>query len=47
MRTGNICCPNGFAGTKPSINVLKKLLSVGATTCNWNTVSELKEMAQA
>jgi uncharacterized protein (DUF1697 family) len=25
----------------------KKLLSVGATTRDWNTVSKLKEMAQA
>jgi uncharacterized protein (DUF1697 family) len=40
-------CPNGFAGTKLSINVFEKVLSVGATTRNWNTVNKLYEMARA
>jgi uncharacterized protein (DUF1697 family) len=39
-------CPNGFAGTKLSINVFEKLLMVGATTRNWNTVNKLWEMAR-
>ena len=39
-------CPNGFAGTKLSINVFEKVLSVGATTRNWNTVNRLYEMAK-
>jgi len=37
-------CPNGFAGTKLSISVLEKVLTVGATTRNWNTVNKLHEM---
>jgi uncharacterized protein (DUF1697 family) len=40
-------CPNGFAGTKLSITAFEKVLSVGATTRNWNTVSKLNEMARA
>jgi uncharacterized protein (DUF1697 family) len=40
-------CPNGFAGTKLSINAFEKVLSVGATTRNWNTVNKLYEMARA
>jgi uncharacterized protein (DUF1697 family) len=39
-------CPNGFAGTKLSINAFEKVLFVGATTRNWNTVNKLHEMAQ-
>jgi uncharacterized protein (DUF1697 family) len=37
-------CPNGFGGTKLSINTFEKVLSVGATTRNWNTVNKLYEM---
>jgi uncharacterized protein (DUF1697 family) len=40
-------CPNGFAGTKLSINAFEKVLAVGATTRNWNTVNRLLEMARA
>jgi uncharacterized protein (DUF1697 family) len=39
-------CPNGFAGTKLSINAFEKVLAVGATTRNWNTVNKLYEMTQ-
>jgi uncharacterized protein (DUF1697 family) len=39
-------CPNGLGGTKLSINLFEKMLSVGATTRNWNTVNELYEMAR-
>ncbi len=39
-------CPNGFGGTKLSINAFEKLLAVGATTRNWNTVNKLWEMAR-
>jgi uncharacterized protein (DUF1697 family) len=39
-------CPNGFGGTKLSINAFEKVLSVGATTRNWNTVNKLYEMAR-
>jgi uncharacterized protein (DUF1697 family) len=39
-------CPNGFGETKLSINVFEKLLAVGATTRNWNTVNKLWEMAR-
>jgi uncharacterized protein (DUF1697 family) len=39
-------CPNGFGGTKLSINAFEKVLSVGATTRNWNTVNKLHEMAR-
>ncbi len=39
-------CPNGFAGTKLSINAFEKALAVGATTRNWNTVNKLYEMAR-
>jgi uncharacterized protein (DUF1697 family) len=39
-------CPNGFAGTKLSINAFEKILSVRATTRNWNTVNRLWEMAR-
>ena len=39
-------CPNGFGVSKLSINVFEKVLSVGATTRNWNTVNRLWEMAK-
>ncbi len=39
-------CPNGFGGTKLSITTFEKLLAVGATTRNWNTVNKLWEMSQ-
>jgi uncharacterized protein (DUF1697 family) len=40
-------CPNGFGGTKLSINAFEKVLSVCATTRNWNTVNKLHEMARS
>jgi uncharacterized protein (DUF1697 family) len=40
-------CPNGFGGTKLSINAFEKVLAVGATTRNWNTVNMLYEMARS
>jgi uncharacterized protein (DUF1697 family) len=39
-------CPNGFGGTRLSINAFEKVLAVGATTRNWNTVNRLYEMAR-
>jgi uncharacterized protein (DUF1697 family) len=39
-------CPNGFGGTKLSINAFEKVLAVGATTRNWNTVNKVHEMAR-
>lgn len=39
-------CPNGLGRTKLSINLFEKMLSVGATTRNWNTVNELYKMAR-
>jgi uncharacterized protein (DUF1697 family) len=39
-------CPNGFGGTKLSINAFEKVLAVDATTRNWNTVNKLNEMAR-
>lgn len=39
-------CPNGIGGTKLSINAFEKILSVRATTRNWNTVNRLSEMAR-
>jgi uncharacterized protein (DUF1697 family) len=39
-------CPNGFGRTKLSINAFEKILSVRATTRNWNTVNKLREMAR-
>jgi uncharacterized protein (DUF1697 family) len=38
-------CPTGFARTKLSNNTLERVLSVRATTRNWNTVVTLHEMA--
>jgi uncharacterized protein (DUF1697 family) len=37
-------CPNGYGETKLSNNVFEKVLSVTATTRNWNTVNRLREM---
>jgi uncharacterized protein (DUF1697 family) len=37
--------PNGFAGAKLSVNAFEKVLSVSATTRNWNTVTRLYEMS--
>jgi len=39
-------CPNGFGGTKLSIGAFEKVLSVGATTRNWNTINKLWVMAR-
>jgi uncharacterized protein (DUF1697 family) len=39
-------CPNGFAETKLSIKAFEKVLSVGATTRNWNTVNKLYAMTR-
>jgi uncharacterized protein (DUF1697 family) len=38
-------CPNGYGRSKLSNNALEKVLSVRATTRNWNTVKKLYEMA--
>src|SRR5262245_9618624 len=38
-------CPNGYGQTKLSNTRIEKLLSVTATTRNWNTVNKLFEMA--
>jgi uncharacterized protein (DUF1697 family) len=38
-------CPNGLGGTKLSFDAFEKVLSVGATTRNWNTVTRLYEMS--
>jgi uncharacterized protein (DUF1697 family) len=38
-------CPNGYHATKLGNNVLGKMLKVGTTTRNWNTVNKLWEMA--
>jgi uncharacterized protein (DUF1697 family) len=40
-------CPNGFGGTKLTITTFEKVLAVGATTRNWNTVNKLYEIARA
>jgi uncharacterized protein (DUF1697 family) len=40
-------CPNGYGQTKLSNNALEKVLSVHATTRNWNTVNTLHEMASS
>jgi uncharacterized protein (DUF1697 family) len=37
-------CPGGYGKTKLSNNALEKVLSVKATTRNWNTVNKLHEM---
>jgi uncharacterized protein (DUF1697 family) len=38
-------CPNGFADVKLTTKVIERVLSVKATTRNWNTVNKLLEMA--
>jgi len=38
-------CPNGYGNTKLSNNALEKVLSLSATTRNWNTVNKLYEMS--
>jgi uncharacterized protein (DUF1697 family) len=38
-------CPNGYGRTKLSNNALERVLSVKATTRNWNTVNKLYEIA--
>jgi uncharacterized protein (DUF1697 family) len=38
-------CPNGYGGTKLSNGTLERLLSVRATTRNWNTINRLYEIA--
>jgi uncharacterized protein (DUF1697 family) len=38
-------CPNGYGETKLSNGALERLLSVRATTRNWNTVNRLYEIA--
>jgi uncharacterized protein (DUF1697 family) len=38
-------CPNGYGKSKFSNNHLERILSVRATTRNWNTVTMLYEMA--
>jgi uncharacterized protein (DUF1697 family) len=40
-------CPNGYHATKLGNNVLEKMLKVGTTTRNWNTVNKLWEMARS
>lgn len=39
-------CPNGYHSTKLGNNLLEKMLKVGTTTRNWNTVNKLWEMAR-
>jgi uncharacterized protein (DUF1697 family) len=39
-------CPNGYHATKLGNNVLEKMLKVGTTTRNWNTVNKLWEMSR-
>jgi len=38
-------CPNGYGITRLSNTRIEKLLSITATTRNWNTVNKLYEMA--
>jgi len=38
-------CPNGYSSSRLTNNVLEKLLSVRATTRNWNTVNQLYRIA--
>ncbi len=38
-------CPNGYGQTKLANNALEKVLSLSATTRNWNTVNKLYEMS--
>jgi uncharacterized protein (DUF1697 family) len=37
-------CPNGYGGTKLANTVIEKILSLRATTRNWNTVNKLHVM---
>jgi len=37
-------CPIGYGRSKLSNNLVEKVLSVSATTRNWNTVNKLREM---
>jgi uncharacterized protein (DUF1697 family) len=37
-------CPNGYGRTKLSNGAIEKVLSLRATTRNWNTVNKLHEM---
>jgi uncharacterized protein (DUF1697 family) len=37
-------CPNGYGRSKLSNNAIEKVLSLRATTRNWNTVKKLYEM---
>lgn len=39
-------CPNGYGQSKLTNNVLERILSVKATTRNWNTVNKLCEMSK-
>jgi uncharacterized protein (DUF1697 family) len=38
-------CPNGYGRTKLSNNAFERVLSVSATTRNWNTVNKLYEIS--
>jgi uncharacterized protein (DUF1697 family) len=38
-------CPKGFADVKLTTKVIERVLSVKATTRNWNTVNKLLELA--
>jgi uncharacterized protein (DUF1697 family) len=40
-------CPNGYHASKLTNNVLEKMLKVGTTTRNWNTVNKLWEMTRS
>lgn len=40
-------CPNGYGQTKLTNGLFERVLSVRATTRNWNTVNKLHEMARA
>lgn len=37
-------CPNGYGRSKLSNSVIEKILTLRATTRNWNTVNQLHEM---
>lgn len=39
-------CPDGYGRTKLSNSVIEKILSLRATTRNWNTVKKLHEMCE-
>ena len=40
-------CPNGYGRTKLSNNAIERVLSVKATTRNWNTVNALVKISSA